>query len=225
VVDFLKSNYFIVFYFVVLIVSIIKYRNYFDTALKLFPIYLAYTLITELLGYFIITFEEFSFFEDEAYSWNNVVIYNLYAVLTFIFYCWIYYQIIKKSSYKKYIKWGGLSILFSYVLSGYFQGILQTGLFYSDLIASIFVLFMIGLYFKERRNPDKSFIEPYNLMFWVSIGLFVFHTFFPILYTTGFLKPEIWIKYHFRDLLKALIMISYSFFLIGLVLGKRKAFN
>jgi len=225
VVEFLKLNYFIILYFVILVVSIVTYRNYFDTALKLFPIYLAYTLITEILGYFIITFEEFSFFEDASYSWNNVVIYNIYAVLTFIFYCRIYYQVIKKRSFKKYIKWGGSAILFSYLVSSYYQNFLSTGLFYSDLLASLFLLFMIGLYFKERRKTDKSIIEPYNLMFWVSIGLFVFHTFFPILYTTGFLKPEIWIKYHFRDLLKALIMLSYSFFLIGLVLGKRKAFN
>lgn len=224
-VEHIKSDYYLIIYFVILIVSIATYRNYFDTALKLFPIYIAYTLITELLGFFITTFEEFSFFEDAAYSWNNVVIYNLYSVLTFIFYCWLYYQVLRNRRYMKYIKWGGLGILLSYLVSSYYQDSLRTGLFYSELLASLFLLFMIGLYFKERRKPDKSIIEPFNLMFWVSTGLFIFHTFFPFLYTTGFLKPEIWIKYHFRDLLKALIVISYSFFLIGLIFGKRKAFN
>lgn len=224
-IEFLKSSYFIILYLVILIVAIVTYRKYFDTALKLFPIFIAYTFFTELLGYFILTYEEFSFFEDAAYSWHNVAIFNLYNVLVFSFFSWVYYQVLKKNSHKNIVRWGSLVILASYLVSSIFQNPLHTGLFYAEALASWFLIFVIILYFKERRKKGKFVFEKHNLMFWVSISLLVFHVFYPFLYLTGFLKPEIWITYHFRAILKVLIVISYSFFLFGLILGKRRAFN
>ncbi|MDT0608100.1 hypothetical protein [Croceitalea rosinachiae] len=224
-IEFLESSYFIVLYLVTLIVAIATYRNYFDTALQLFPIYIAYTFFTELLGYFITTYEEFSFFEDIAYSWHNVAIFNLYGVLVFSFFSWVYYQVLEKNSHKKIVRWGSLAILASYLISSFFQDPLHTGLFYSDALASWFLVLVVLLYFKERRIQEKVIFDQYNLMFWVSSGLFVFHIFFPFLYVTGFLKPNIWIAYHFREILKILIVISYSFFLWGLLVSKRNAFH
>ena len=224
-IEFLRSSYFIILYLIILIVAIVTYRKYFDTALKLFPIYMAYTFFTELLGYFIFAFEEFSFFEDLRYSWHNVVVYNLYSILVFSFFSWVYYQVLKKNNHKKIVRWGSLTVLFSYLISCFFQNPLHTGLFYAEAIASLFLLAVIFLYFKEKRTTNSSWFEKHNLMFWISIGLCTFHTFFPFLYVTGFLKPEIWITYHFRDILKILILISYSMFLIGLLTCKRSSFN
>ena len=224
-VEFIKSNYTVLLYLVILIASMVTYRKYFDTALKLFPIYMAYTFFTELLGYFILTFEEFTFFEDSNYSWHNVAIYNLYSVLVFSYFCWVYYQVLSKNSHKKIVRWGSLGILFSFLISSVFQDPLHSGLFYSEALASWFLIAIIWLYLKERKRKGQFVFDKNNLMFWVSMGLLIFHLFFPFLYMTGFLKPEIWIEYHFRDILKALIVFSYSFFLIGSLIGKRSHFN
>lgn len=224
-IDFLKSNYTIVLYLVILIVAITTYRKYFDTALKLFPIYMAYTFFNELLGYFITTYEEFTFFKESAYSWHNVAIYNLYGVLVFSFFSWVYYQVLKKNSHKNTVSWGSLAILASYFISSFFQDPLHTGLFYSEALSSFFLVYVILLYFKERKWINGGFTNKRNLIFWVSSGLLLFHIFFPFLYVTGFLKPDIWIEYHFRDILKILVFLSYSFFLVGLILSQRKAFN
>lgn len=223
--EFLKSNYTILLYLVILIVSMLTYRKYFDTALKLFPIYMAYTFFTELLGYFIVTFEAFTFFEDINYSWHNVAIYNLYSVLVFSYFCWVYYQVLKKNVHKKIVRWGSLGILFSFLVSSTFQNPLHTGLFYSEALASWFLVLVICFYFKERKRKGRLVFDKNNLMLWISMGLLLFHALFPFLYVTGFLKPEVWIQYHFRDILKIWIVVSYSFFLTGLILGQRNHFN
>lgn len=223
--EFIRSNYTILLYLVIFIVSMFTYRKYFDTALKLFPIYMAYTFFTELLGYFILTYEEFTFFEDTNYAWHNVIIYNLYSVLVFSYFCWVYYQVLRKNSHKKIVRWGSLGILFSFLISSIFQNPLHSGLFYSEALASWFLIAIIWLYLKERKQNGQVVFDKNNIMFWVSIGLLIFHLFFPFLYITGFLKPEIWIEYHFRKILKTLIFFSYSFFLVGFILGKRSHFN
>lgn len=224
-VEFLKSQYHIILYFTILVVAIVNYRQYFDTALKYFPIYIAYTFFTELLGYFIITYEHFSFFSDLAYSWHNVAIYNLYNVLVFSFFSWVYHQVLKKNSHKTKVRRGSLIILSTYFISSIFQDPRHTGLFYSEALASFFMVYIILLYLKEKKITNKALLNKKNLMLWVSLGLLLFHIVYPFLYITGFLKPEIWIEYHFRDILKILIVISYSFFLVGLILGRRRAFN
>lgn len=224
-VEFLKSGYTIVLYLVILIVAIVNYRQYFDTALKYFPIYIAYTFFTELLGYFIITYEHFSFFADLAYSWHNVGIYNLYSVIMLSFFSWVYYRVLKKHAHKTLVRWGSFIVLSTYLISCFFQNPLHTGLFYSKALASFFLILLVLLYLKEKRIQSTRFFNKRNLMLWVSLSLLIFHLFFPFLYVIGFLKPEIWIEYHFRAILKILIVISYSFFLIGLVLGRRKAFH
>ena len=224
-VEFLKSSYFIILYLAILIMAILNYRNYFDTPLKLFPVYMAYTFFNELVGYFIITFEEFSFFKDATQSWHNIIIYNIYNVIESSFFYWVYYKVLKKNKHKNIIRWGSIVIFLSFLISLIFQDPFHTALFYAITLASWFLVFITLLYFKEKRILGKFTFERYNLMFWVNIGLLIFNFFFPFLYLTGFLKPEIWIEYQFRDILKVLIVISYSMYLIGVSISKRRAFR
>jgi hypothetical protein len=56
------ENAFMLSYVVVVILSIVKYAKYFDTPLKYLPIIFFYTLLTELLGGFILVNEEWRFF-------------------------------------------------------------------------------------------------------------------------------------------------------------------
>ncbi len=202
-----------------------RYGRYFDTPLKGFPMYIAYTFFTEVLGYLIVTYKEFSFFEDGMYDWYNVIIYNIYGVLVLLFFSHVYHQVLRKNQYKKIVFYGCGLVLLSFVVSCFFQNPLYTGLYYAKTLQSLYMVLLVMLYFKEKLQIKKAPPLRYNLMFWISLGLLIFHLFFPYLYLTGFLKPEIWITYHFRDILKGLIFISYSHFLIGLLLGSRNAFR
>ena len=62
-------------------------------------------------------------------------------------------------------------------------------------------------------------------MFWTSLGLGVFYASSPFLFVIAYEIPEWWTNYRLRDVLKALIVFMYGAFMIGLLLGRRKAFN
>ena len=224
-IDFLLSSFYIPIYVIAWIVSIVTYKKYYDTVMRFFPAFIAYTFFTELLGYFIITFDEFSFFEEEKYAWHNVVIYNLYSVVTFMFFYWIYWKLINSNTYKKVIAIVAGCTLISFLVSAIVQDPMHIGLYYADIIASYSLLLSIILYFKEKRKEGASFVQKNNLMFWISIGFFIFYLVFPHLYFVGFEMPEIWIKYNFRTILQLFIIIMYTLFCIGFLYGKRKDFR
>ncbi len=219
--EFIQTSYFILLYVIILVVAIATYHRYFDTVLKFFPIYIAYTIFTELLGYFIITYEDISFFEDPKYAWYNVIIFNIHSVLVFGYFFWVYFKIVKRKIYKKVILYFGFTVLLSYVLNCFIEDPFYSGLYQADTLASLFYIVVALMYFSGRNWR----FERHNFMFWITLGLLIFHLIFPFLNLTGFLKPKIWVEYHFRDILKLTIVASYTMYLIGLLLGRRRAFR
>ena len=219
------DNFFMSFYVLTWIVSVVTYKKYFDTPLKFFPIYIAYVIFTEMLGYFIINFEEFSFFAEERYSWHNIIIYNVYQIVMLCFFFWLYLQLIHKRKHRKYIKIAiGLTAL-AYVVSLFFQDPLHSSLYYADILASYALILCIILYFKERKWAGKTASLKYSLMFWISLGLLAFHLFAPFLFLVGYLNFEIWQAYHFRKILWVLVSVMYALFTTGLLVSKRRAFR
>lgn len=223
---FMANQYHIILYVVVWFAAIIRYRNYFDTPLKYFPVYLMYTFLTELLGYFISTHDSFQFFSDERYNWHNVIIYNIYSVITFLFFYHIYWQMLKVEKHRNWVKYGAIVSMSVYAASLFFQDPFHMNLYYADLVASMVLLANIGLYFKEKKSEGFS-VYPLkdNLMFWISLGLAVFHIFFPYLFLIAYEAPEIWAEYQLRQVLKVLILFMYGTFMLGFIISKRKAFS
>ena len=201
------------------------YKKYFDTVMRFFPIFIAYTFFTEILGYFILNFDEFSFFEEKEYAWHNVIIYNIYSIITFLFFYWMYWKLLFNAKYKKIVVILGMLTTLAFLISALLQDPMHTGLYFADIIASYSLLITIILYFKEKKENEQPFYQKHNLMFWISIGFFIFYLVFPHLYFVGFEFPEIWITYNFRKILQIFIVIMYILFGIGFILGKRKDFK
>ncbi|AEM69539.1 hypothetical protein Murru_0485 [Allomuricauda ruestringensis DSM 13258] len=222
---FITEQYILPFYLLVWFVAMARYHTYFDTPLKYYPIYLMYTFLTELLGYFIKYFDEFQIINIEKYSWYNVIIFNIYSVISFLFFYYIYWRMVQNKKHKKWIKIGALASISSYVISLFFQNPLYSNLYYADMIASFILLFNIWLYFKEKRSEPTLYPNKHNLMYWMSIGLVIFHLVFPFLFWVGYEAPKIWVDYHFRSILRILILFMYGTFLLGVLVHKRKAFR
>lgn len=222
---FLSEQYIIPFYLIVWLVAMSRYHTYFDTPMKYYPMYLMYTFLTELLGYFIKFHDEFQVVSDSNYDWYNVIIYNIYSVISFAFFYHLYWRLVKTDKYKKWIIVGAVTSLCSYGLSLFFQDPFYSNLCYADLVASMILLFVIWLYFKEKRNETHPQPMKYNLMFWTSLGLVVFHVFFPYLILIGYEAPKIWVQYRLRSILWVLILFMYGSFLIGVLTHKRRAFR
>ncbi|WP_190809480.1 hypothetical protein [Flagellimonas sp. S3867] len=223
--NFIKDNYYIPLYLFTWIVAVAGYKRYYDTVLKYFPVFIIYTFLTELLGYFIKHTDEFQFFSDYRYAWHNVIIYNLYSVVTFCFFYYIYFNVLKNKKHKVRIKYAAIIALAGYLVSLLFQNPFHKGLYYADLVASIVLLYAIGLYFIEKRKESSYYLLKHNLLFWVSIGLFIFHIFFPFIFIAAYDLPIFYYEYRLHDLLKILIVIMYLCFISGFLLGKRRAFR
>ncbi|KQC31386.1 hypothetical protein AAY42_16965 [Flagellimonas eckloniae] len=223
--EFLKEQYFIPFYFVTWVISALNYRKYFDTVLKYFPVFIAYTFFTEVLGYFIKFHDGFQFFSDERYSWDNVIIYNVYSIVSFSFFYYIYLNTLKNQKHKKWLKYGILVSAIGYLVSIFVQDPFHINLYYADLIASIVLLFAIGLYIKEKMGEPSDHPMKFNLLFWISLGLVVFHIFFPFIFLLLYEAIDFYYKYHLHELLIILIMVMYCLFSIGFLMSKRKAFR
>lgn len=224
-VAFLKDSYYIPLYLLTWIIAVITYKKYYDTILKYLPVFIAYTFFTELLGYFIKNYDSFQFFSDERYAWQNVIIYNIYSVASFAFFYYIYWVVLKTSELRNLIKYGALLSMGGYIISLFFQNPFHSSLYYADLVASIVLLFCIYIYFKEKKKEVNAYPMRQNLLFWISLGLAVFHIFFPFIFIALYEVPSFYYGYHLYEILVTLIMIMYILFIIGFVVSKRKAFR
>lgn len=219
------ENFFFSFYVVTWLISIITYKKYFDTPLRFFPIFIAYVIFTELLGYFILKYEEFSFFSEPEYAWHNIVIYNIYGLIMLYFFYSLYFKTLKSQKFKRIFVALIIFTALAYVISLFFQDPLHSTLYYADFVASYTLITVIIFYLIEKKKEGKLPILTHSLLFWVSMGLLFFHPIFPVLYFVGFEYPDIWIEYHFRKILWVCISVMYALFSIGLILGRRKAFR
>jgi hypothetical protein len=225
--DFLQRSYFVIIYAITLAISIVTYKKYFDTALRHLPLLITYTLLNELLGYFIRYYPEYSFFPNLGDSFVNEIIYNLYDLVFFPYFYYVYWKLIHHRSYKNWVS--GLSIIAitSFFVSCIFQNPMHTSLYYANAIASWVLLACIILYFKDwlKRNETAQPKFKYNLVFWISSGLFIFHLFAPIFFLIGYLSYDVWVDYDLKIFLHVLIVIMYSLFCVGFILNRKKAFG
>ena len=223
-IDFLRENYIWAVYALTLIISIWSYRKYFDTALRYFPIIIAYTLFNEVLGHMIRYSESFSLFTKEGWENVNDLIYNIYSPIFFGYFYFVYWQLNSSARYKQIIKWAAFAMFLAFIVNAIFHNPLRINMYYANGFASWMLLCCIILYFINRVNWSWNH-EKYNLVTWVSAGLTLFYFFFPILFFIGYFKFEIWQQYHLRTVLRILIVIMYLFFCIGFIISRRRAFK
>lgn len=221
----LKEHYYIPLYFITWMVSVFTYRKYFDTALKYFPIFIAYTFFTELLGYFIKFNDNFQFFSDERYSWRNIIIYNIYQVVTFLFFFWVYFKTVQSKEFKKWIKYGTIISMGCYIISLFFQNPFYISLYYADVVGSWVLLMCIVFYFIEKQKEKNPYPQKNNMLFWISLGNAIFYLIVPYILFIGNTNDKLWFSLHLRTVLLILIVLMYLLFMIGMIAGKRKAFR
>nr|WP_299384649.1 hypothetical protein [Allomuricauda sp.] len=222
--NFLRENYNIGLYLVTWVIAVYRYRRYFDTVMRFFPIFIMYTFLTELLGYFIKYNDNFQFFSGDS-SWHNVIIYNLYSIVSFLFFFYIYWVVLKKEKNRKIVKYGAILSMLVYVTSTFFQDPFHINLYYADLVASLFLVYCIWIYFQEKKSEEDAPPLSKNLLFWVSLGLVIFHIPFPFIFLAAYEAPAFYSTNNLHQVLMGLIVVMYALFIIGFWVGQRKAFR
>ena len=220
VMEILENNYFIIFYGIALVYSIVKYKFYFDTPLRFFPIIIGYTLLSEILGYFIRDFEGFQLIYMEGYSYYNQLIYNIFDIIFFLYFYYVFWHAVSKDSNKKLIKYGSIFFIVASVINPFFQDIMIFPQLLAIIAGSILLLLSIVLYLLEGKSQVET-KKRSNLMFWICIGLFVFYIFYPIIMAMGVLDYDLYKHFGLHGLLRILITFMYGCFIIGFARLKR----
>tara|TARA_R110000744_G_scaffold25032_10_gene62176 strand:- start:1703 stop:2392 length:690 start_codon:yes stop_codon:yes gene_type:complete len=224
-IRFLTDHFYIPLYLFTWLISVIRYKRFYDTPLKYLPMLIIYTFFTEVLGYFIKYYNEFVFFSDGRYAWHNVIIYNVYQIVFFLFFFEVYRKVSKNKAIKKQIRYLSILCAIVYLINGITYNPLHNQMTYAHIVGSFMMLYILVLYFREIYLEKISHPTKYNLLFWISSGLMVFYSIFPIISIIYLLDLNIGIQIYFRPLLLTAIALMYILVNIGLIFGKRKAFK
>lgn len=224
-IDNLIEHFYLPLYLVTWIVAVVRYRTYFDTPLKYLPMIIIYTFFTELLGVLIKYNNNFQFFSDDRYTWHNVIIYNIYQLVFFLFFFEVYRKILKNKISKKIISYFNVVCILSYIVNAFISNPLHNQTTYAHIVGSLMLLFILIQYLREKLKENYAQPLMYNLMFWISIGLLIFYIAFPFILITYLFKVDIWFLVYFRPILLSSIALMYGLIIFGLLIGKRLAFR
>jgi hypothetical protein len=213
ILELLKDNYFFILYFAVLVLSLVRYRRYFDSVLKFFPILIGYTILTEILGFLIKNFEEFRITSSEIYPYANNAIYNIYDIIFTCYFLYIFHKKIKNRKFKNYIIYGSIIYAISVGINPFFEDWIIFPQTIAFTVGSILLIMSILLYFtdsKFRREKNN------NLLVWIAIGLLIFNLFFPPILIAGiYYYDVVYQEFNLRQVHLVLITAMYACFIVG----------
>ena len=149
--------------------------------------------------------------------------YNLLYFILFNTMYLIYLKSIKNSTYKLWIKIFIIGyILISIINWSFIQSFVLEGSEYPYVFGSIFLITSIIFYFIELLKSEKIVVFHKELLFWVSIGLLLFHTGtipFSLEYNGYALIPGI---HKLFLIIYILSNIMYSIFAFGFIWSKKE---
>lgn len=217
--DFLKDNYFIPLYGITLLISLLRYNRYYSSILKYFPLIIIYTMMSEILGFFIRDFDDFQIVYIEQYKYANYIIFNIYDLVFFFYFYFIFWSVAKRKKHKNIIKYGALVYIVASLINPFIHNIMIFPQFYASTIGSIVLIMAIVLYFREigvQKGNNKHNL----LLTWISYGLLIFNIFFPVISLLSYYNFPLYDKLHLRQFHYLLIIATYVCFIVGFVVMK-----
>lgn len=225
--DFLNvilENSFVPLYGIAALLSLYRYRKYFNTPLKYLPILFAYTFFNELLGIIILKNEHFSLFAGKQYSYYNMVIYNIYSIIFYLYFFYVFRFYIENRKIKKIIGYGSILFLGVAFINPFFYDFIKEAQTYTYVFGGLMLICCSFSYFVQLRDPARVFSINKDLLFWLSLGLFTFYMgYLPIKVHRYFNAINGLSEYiHLRKIHLTLIIIMYSCFIIGFIRMRRR---
>lgn len=146
------------------ILATIHFKKYFFSTERYFFHFLWLTIFIELSG----------FAWGRYIKTSNIWIYNIYTVISIIFYLLWYKSIIKRIIYRRVIT------IFTFIfitvsLYGFIYESWKSYHSYTFICGAIFTVLCAWLYFSELLNSNKVLQVKHTLRFWISTGLLLFN--------------------------------------------------
>lgn len=208
------------------VVGVFFFKKYFDTAIRHLPLFIGYTFLTELLGFLVKNYSEFTFYTDPQHDWHNIIIYNIYGVLTLFYFAWVYLKLIKRRKLQLLIKGGVILYAISYIITLVYRDPEHEVFLVPSMINGFVISTAAFCHIWELKQKPGSSPPHYNLMFWVDRGLIAFNLPFPFLYFILFNHyREIFQPYRLDIVFDLSIAAMYIIFIIGFIRASRPAFR
>ncbi len=165
---------------IAIIIGILHYNKYKHTPLKYFLWFLCYGFLTEMTGVYIST----------ILKRPNHIVFNIYALVQFEFFLWLFYHYIKTVKYKILVKiFSAIIFLFFVINSLIIQDITQTFQSYFLLPGSVLLIITVILFFIEILSSDAILKVKNLLIFWVAVGILLFQLgFLPVFIATKYIN-------------------------------------
>ncbi|WP_445384385.1 hypothetical protein ACT6NV_10405 [Robiginitalea sp. IMCC44478] len=163
-------------YTLTLVLSLMRFPKYFDTPLRFFPIIICYTLITELLGFIIRTFDEYDFFFNEIYNNYNTPIYNVYNVVFCLYFFYVFRAYIESDEIKNRIEYASILFVGITLANPLLQDFLTQPQFYSYICGALLLLYCVFEYFRQNRRMVGVYFQNRDLLSWIGLGMAIFYT-------------------------------------------------
>jgi len=194
------------------IIGLFYYKKFKNTKYIYFIYYLVFTFIIELLGYLF----------GHVFLIYNIFIYNIYTLITFLFYFIFYKSVYKKRNNKKLMnKFILVYLLFIIVDLIVFKPDFFNDLFINDFVFGSVLLLITLILFLFEIISDKMIIFNFRkaFIFWVSIGVLLFYIgIIPVIISSEFLK----FNGLFDTVVLGLNIIMYGSFITGFILSDKK---
>ncbi len=190
------------------IVALIHFKKYTDSTERYFLHFLWGTFfIDTILGTL------FDFLRI-----NKAWVFYGYTGLSFLFYNWWYYTILKKKLYKTIVITLSAIFIILYIINSFNDGLKQ----YSFVIGASFMLIMAGFHLHELFISDYILNLKYKLSFWIATALLLFYIgMIPFMLLSKHFN--LWAgNYTFFIILFFLNLCLYGCYIIGFIWTKKK---
>ncbi len=194
------------------VISVFTYKKYKNTPLKYFVYFLGYGIATEFLG---------RYFYD-IFGFPNYILYNIYALIQFIYFLGLFLRSFKKRISKNTVKiFIVLCLVFFFINSFFYQNILKNIQSYFFLFGGIILIITILLFLIELLNSDSILKIKNLLIFWVAVGMFLFQLgFIPVFMANNYINYAHGITYGL--ILLILNVISCTCYILGFIWSKKE---
>ncbi len=221
--DRLLENAYLPTYAITVAVAIWRYPRYFDTVFKYLPILLMYTFVTELGGVIVKEMDEFDFVLSDLLEYNNWIIYNIYDIIFYLYFFYVYWLIIKKKSYRKIISVGVVIFLIASVVNIFTSDFTIRLQMITYFTGAAVLLVCIILYLDYHKSVTGRYFSKNNLLSWISLGILVFLLgYVPIIIMGHFNLVSLEDYQILRRIHLLLILFMYGCFILGFVNMSRK---
>lgn len=146
--------------------------------------------------------------------------FTTYSILSFFYFFYVFSNALTNLRFKNWIKYGAVLFIISSIINPFFQDFLLFPQMIASTVGSVVLIFSILLYLIGKKSI-ANVNNHQNLLFWISLGLLMFYSFYPFILLIGYFDYGLYQKLHIRTIQHVLIAVMYSCFILGFIFMKR----